>query len=139
MDKELNRFLSDIKARGYDLEYTSYNASNLMMAEGGLIYDVDLDDNNTVLVLNFLLQLDVQPVAQGVFKRIIDDLANEMVNNIELDRTRVVYILYKEDIQRLHHKYSSNKIGIEKLRAAIRRYCDKKEDFAKIIRFVEDE
>lgn len=62
MQKGFIRFLNDIRASHYDLDFTSFHSSNLIAQEGIINYDVDLDDSLVVLILGFFIKLDVEPV-----------------------------------------------------------------------------
>ena len=129
----LSKFLKDIKSENYDRAFVSFNATNLMMQEGIISYGVDLDDNITTLILDFFIKLDAEPLDQSVFRRIIDDLIEVFSWENELEELRILFILYKEDIKQLYTRYSEIKIGTESLKAALRKYCNRKDDFNKLI------
>jgi hypothetical protein len=128
----LFQFLTDVKKRGYDRQYASYHATNLLMQEGQLDYSVDVNNSINALILDFIVKLDSEPIDELAFQRLVDGLISEIETN-GLERIRIVFILYKEDIKDMYRKYSDGKIGIEQFKASLRKFTESKDDFMKLL------
>jgi hypothetical protein len=131
-NQDLITFLGDIKKKNYDREFISFHASNLLMQEGTICYDVNLGDNDTVLILDFFVKLDSEYLKRISLNEIIDDLIKLLESGVS-DEIQILFTLYKTDIMELYQKYLENKLSIESLKSAFRKYCNRKEDFDKLI------
>jgi len=131
--KSLLEFLTDVKSENYSEEFVSFHASNLIAQEGIINYDINLADSNTLMVLSFFIKLDVEPVDKITFNGIINDLIEVFNSRDEPEEIQILFTLHKNEIKQLYNKYEKNRISIESLRSALRRYCDKKDDFDKLI------
>jgi hypothetical protein len=136
MSKSKNRlieFLIDIRHNDYDREFLSFNATNLIMQEGAINYDINLNDKITLMILDFFIKLDTHFINQDLLREVIDDLIEMFSRENDPEEIQILFILYKDEITQLYKKYSENRINIQSLRSALRRYCNRKDDFDKLI------
>ena len=127
------KFLDDVRRKHYDKEFASFHASNLIMQEGEINYHVDLSNSTIRLILDFFVKLDACPIDEKVFKRIVNDLIEVFNNNENQEESQILFTLYKEQITQLYKKYIDNKISMEALKSALRKYCNRKEGLNKLI------
>ncbi|HEY0656567.1 MAG TPA: hypothetical protein VGD65_25715 [Chryseosolibacter sp.] len=129
-------FLREIRNRNYDKHFASFHSSNLMMQEGVIDYDVQLDDNLIVVVLDFFVKLDTDFVDEASFQRLIDDLIEMFGREVKPEKIEIIYVLNRKSINLLYKKYEDNKISFESLKSALRKYYSRQNDFETLIELV---
>lgn len=127
---DLLRFLKDIRERNYSKDYTSFHSSNMMMQEGILEYEVDLEDSITCLILDAFIKSDAFPVEN--FNKIIDDLILEIEQSDQIEEIRILFLFYQQEIRGLFKKRDLGKVNGDQLRAALRKFCKSNNDFDKM-------
>src|SRR5688572_10393443 len=108
--KELLRFLQDIKRSNYSYAFASLHATNLIMQEGQLEYDIQPDDELGSMVLHFIFELGA--FSLDLDPNIVDDLINELEKDKNIERIKVVFVLNKKEIVRLYNLYKSGKFNL---------------------------
>jgi hypothetical protein len=133
----LLHLLKDIRKRRYSLEYASFHASNLIMQEGIIDYNVDLSDSVTTLVLDTFIKADAFPLDN--WKEVIDDLILEFEGTGKAEEIKVLFLLHKKNIMELYGRYTIGKISNNQLNLALRKYCQSSIDIGKMISYASTE
>lgn len=106
---DLKELLGEIIERGYDINYASVMASDFFFEENPNVKFSSDFKKEYGLIMDFFLHSPTDEEYRKNFKRVLDDLVVDL-NEGDLDKEHLIYILFKDQIKNLEHLYKEKKI-----------------------------
>lgn len=117
-NKQIKDFLADIIANNYDMNFISKNSTNILMDEGEMEYQIELDNISQTILMYFINDLEYEP---NKTKLIVDELYHFITIN-ELSEARTFFILYKKEWILLKKKLEANKIDFNVIELKFKKF-----------------
>jgi hypothetical protein len=130
--KDLKEILHGIVNRKYDLNFASTLAADFFFEENPDIEFSEDFSNQYELLMDYFLHAPTEKEYAKSFKRVVTDLISAL-NQGDVMKEDLIYILYKEEIKKLENLYKEKKISAQVFKRQVSKLGDGNFDFDRLV------